>query len=372
MPKSKDVLPLEPLDRISPSQVHWLKECALRGLWSKAATPLLPTSPKIEVGNISHLMLEEVSRGELDPHDEEAFRSAWETEIRQAEDGMRSSWIRRRFVPLSDSIPRLEVFYYQVLMRARDLHERKRKSTGKGTARTEVWLESSDGSVNGRVDRVVDTGNGVILQDYKSGRIYARDDDSDASEVKESYALQMRIYAGLYHDKFSVWPQNLQLIGLDGTVQTVEYSAEESDKILEQARKLLQDINQQARAVQEGVQGPSRLASPGPEKCTFCGFRPACEAYWEERGANGDTGDWPTDLKGEVSDYESSTDGKFLLRVRVSSDSVGRVIHGLEPYMVEDEEMQDLVEGSLIEAYSLYRKSEENYMATSYTTIYYQ
>lgn len=363
-------MPLKPLDRISASQFYWLKQCALRNICSKTTDPLLPTSPKSIAGRITHRMLEEVDNRALDPQDEQAFRERWESEVEKAETEMASSWLSRRFVPLYESVPGLEVLYFQALKRGRDLDKKKLQGTGRGSARAEVWVESSERDVVGRIDRVIDTGSGIILQDYKSGSIFATSDgDSDTNAVKESYAIQMKLYAGLYHDTFSVWPQKLQIIGLNGTDQPVEFSTSESRSLLDEAQDLRSKINRNVSAVQKGVSEPSVLANPTPQGCSFCSYRPGCEAYWEAREKSGTSNDWPVDLRGLVSDQESSMDGSYVLRVEVPGRDSNAILQRIRADMLKGEE-QLIREGAYLAAYNLFPRSDGSYVGTSYTAIY--
>lgn len=363
-------LPVKELGRISPSQYKRLRECPLRGIWEQFSESLLPVSPRLKVGGIIHGILESVNRGELDPRDEQAFRERWNTDVEEAERDMESSRLERRFIPLSKSVPKLEVLYHQALRCASHLFEKKHDSTGNGAAYAEKWVESSDGRVGGYIDHAVDTGNGIILQDYKSGSVFS-DGDPATEQVKESYTVQMKLYAGLYNETHGIWPELLQLVTLDGTKIRVDYTPDESVNLLDEARALHKKINREVRKIHEGHSQIPALGSPGADNCSFCGFRPSCKAYWKDRPDTQD-GDWPCDLQGVTKGVESGSNDQIVLKIQGPPSHGERTIHAIEPVMLQVGEEDDLPEGRRVAVYNLYQKSEVIYKATIYTVVYVQ
>ena len=367
-PPLREIPSLKKLDRISPSQYGWINQCALRGVLSKSEAPLLPSTPKRRVGIIIHKILEQVGRGRLDPRSERVFKEAWEEQVEGQEQRMDSSWLESRFVPLSKSVPKLQVLYYQTRSRAKEVHEKKRNSTGAGRGREEEWVESTQGLVAGRIDRVIEFDGGAILQDYKSGAISLPGTEA----VKESYQNQLKLYAALYYETHGKWPKSLKLVGLDGTVKTIDYKVEECVILLEKARRLLQRINNKISEVRAGKGNPFELANPAAETCRFCQFRPSCRAYWRVRAgdsSNSETGGWPVDVAGSVVRTKSDSGGRLVLWISTFPEGDEVSIHSVAPYMIEGENTEDLV-GNTIGAYNLYQRSEIAYRATQLTAIY--
>jgi len=368
---AKQDLPVEPLDRISPSQYSWLRECSLRGVLSKSSFSLLPVSPKARIGTVAHKVMEEVSNGKLDPREEEHFRERWESLITEKEREMSSSWLNHRFVPLSRSVPELEVIFYQTLNRAKGLWGKKEESIGTGTAQAEKWVESSDGSVGGFIDRVIGTGERVILLDYKSGSLYSSPSDEGGRRgLKDRYKVQVKLYAALYHEMEDTWPEELKLVALNGATEQVEHTKEECRELLEEASQLLDRINQQVLEVRNSDLNPDVLADPSPETCAFCDFRPVCRAYWEERPEGGDAESWPCDLTGNVTTWEAGPNGEIILRLLPSFGKTEKVVHGIEPEVIHGNGTSALTENSEVQLYNLYRQSDEVFQGTSYTAVY--
>jgi CRISPR/Cas system-associated exonuclease Cas4 (RecB family) len=314
--------------------------------------------------------LEAVGKGTLDPNDEEAFRDEWEARVEAEEGEMQSSWLHSRFVPLAESVPLLEVLYHQTKHRAKELHEKKEKSKGMGEARTEEWVEAPHGGAGGFVDRVIETWEGPILQDYKSGALSPPEREEEDA-IKESYKVQMKLYAALYHEKHGRWPRSLQLVALDDTVRTVDYTIEGARELLEEACEMLRDVNQMVSDIRENYASHSTLADPAPEKCQACGYRPGCQAYWGARD-DSDAESWPTDVRGRVLSRETDSGGRFVLRVSSTPGGDEISLHAILPEMIEEGKAKDLTEGAHVGAYNLYPQSENAYKATQHTAIYYQ
>ncbi|MCS3627182.1 hypothetical protein GGP53_001023 [Salinibacter ruber] len=232
-----------------------------------------------------------------------------------------------------------------------------------------MQVKSREGKVSGRVDKAIDTRNGVILQDYKSGSIFSSA-GPNGGNLKERYKSQMKLYASLYHASYGVWPVCLQLVALGGEVRKVNYTVREGVDLLDEARRLLENINQRVNDVQEGRAQTPVLADPDTEACSVCNFRPACQSYWRARG--GGSSEWPPDLRGHVRETEVDSEDRLLLRLLTSPDQCKKVVHGIEPNMVRGEDAHDLVKDSWVEVYNLYQKSEEVYKATKYTVGYFQ
>lgn len=161
----------------------------------------------------------------------------------------------------------------------------------------------------GSIDRVVRSQQGITLRDYKSGHIF--DDDRT---VREEYTTQLKLYAALYHDAHGKWPHKLELCPPRGCSVAVPYSREECTDLLEEAPRLIAQLNSLIAAGED-----SELAAPSPSACRFCQYRPACTAYKQARLAAATTEDWPNDLWGVLIRYELAGDG--LPRIVIADEA---------------------------------------------------
>lgn len=60
------MLPLKPLERISPSQFPIFRKCKLRAIWSSCnAQALLPLPPSARLGIVIHKILEKAAKGKI-------------------------------------------------------------------------------------------------------------------------------------------------------------------------------------------------------------------------------------------------------------------------------------------------------------------
>jgi RecB family exonuclease len=337
-------------------------------VFSRSAEPFLPGSPKARVGTIIHGFLEEVGQGNIDPTDSENFRKAWEERIESEEEKMAASRLEERFIPFADSVPLLEVLYFQCRDRAEELADLKESSTGGGTARNEEWVETSEGDVGGYIDRVIEGDLGVILQDYKTGSLFSTSEEEGRS-LKGGYQDQIKLYAALYREKYSEWPTELQLVKLDGTAAKLNYSQDEARSLLQEAQNLHDRVNQAVERVKESKDDLSCLADPSQETCRFCQYRPACPSYLMTREEADEDG-WPDDVAGVVVRAERDKGGRLVLRVDDTIPGKGGVsCRGIEMNMIFGFE-DGVEEEKAVGIFGLYEQSEGVFRATNWTAVY--
>lgn len=128
--------------------------------------------------------------------------------------------------------------------------------------------------------------------------------------VKESYAVQLKLYAALYQQTFRVWPARLQVVPLTGATRDVPFTETECTETLAEASRVLKTLN--AR-IADGPQRYADFANPSPLNCRFCTFRPACHAY--QRAPKKANQKWPLDAFGQVWDTNVLRDGRINLRI---------------------------------------------------------
>jgi len=312
------MLPLRPLERISPSQFPIFRKCKLRAIWSSCnAQALLPLPPLARLGIVIHKILEKAGKGEI-PGDN-SFYLAWISCVQQEENKMSSSWIEKHLVPLEKSVRNYEVKKQQCLLMVRNLvpttphpsaiaDSRKRASH-------EVWLQTPNGKVGGYADAIVSTDAGDVIIDYKTGAIVESGHGASGSEVRYDYQIQAKLYAALYNSMCGKWPASIELVGLDSISRTIPFRQEECSSLLDEARELIYRINSVISSKTENYVIVLRhLASPSPEVCRFCLYRPCCPAYWEKREAEPE-GEWSHDAKGKLKEIKKLGNGLMLIKL---------------------------------------------------------
>ncbi|MCE5285178.1 MAG: PD-(D/E)XK nuclease family protein [Pelosinus sp.] len=343
----------KPLTRISPSRFLSLKNCPLRELLTANGKrdPLLPGSPSAKIGTLIHNLIEDTSKGFI--RNEEEMLEKWEMKISEIEHTMRKSSLENRFIPLRIHAHNYDVKKESCFALIRNLIGFKQYS-GKalGLTKSEVWVESPDKQVGGFIDLVRQSSSGIHIVDFKSGTVF----DEQWGIVKLEYVLQLRMYAALYYKKFKVWPARASVIGLDCYEKDVDFIPDECILLIEQAISLLRDINEKLLLGQNQA-----LANPTPNSCRYCGFRPACDKYWETKSEHPL---WPIDVRGFISEIKPSNNGKLTLKIR-DMDSFF-TIRGL------DNTIDDIPKiGAKFSIYNLGRDTVPGcFYATNYTVGY--
>ncbi len=306
---------LRPMARISPSRAYSLDKCALREvLLSNRVAPLLPTSPTARLGSVIHGILEEAAKGSI--NDRQTFEEVWEKHLKRVESQISRSLVEAHLVPLMDSARDYEVKKLQAWRLIRldfvDRHPVKTINTHVGS---EVWLQSHDAKVAGRVDLLVKNGGYCELIDYKTGVMV---DGSGC--IRKEYQLQMKLYAALYHESEGKWPSKLTIIGIDQKRLEISFEASDCERLLEGFTAKLAILN---RRILENAKELD-LSTPNPETCKYCSYRPTCSNYWNQRT---DSGDWPNDVRGTV--MEETVSGIGLIRLVIEDNCRQHIVRGL-------------------------------------------
>ena len=304
---------LDPLTRISPSRFFLTRDCSLRGVWqSNGRSTVLPVPPAARLGSVIHSIFDRACSGCLSASDVD---SVWYDEVSRTERKMYEE-NENHLVPLHKSARGYEIKRLNTITKVRQLATEqvvvcKVCTATNQTSRSEVWLESSDGLLGGYVDQIVQQSNGVEIVDYKSGMITEQNSD----DIKESYKIQLLLYAGLYFENHGEWPVQLTLSNLDGSEYNVPMDSEESTALLDKSRAKIREIN---TYISEGATTED-LASPSPAACYFCEYRPVCKKYWKTRRH---TSDWPDDVSGKVDNVTGLGNGTLIVNLTTNKDSL--------------------------------------------------
>jgi hypothetical protein len=308
--------PLTPLRRISPSRYGQLKACALREIWTVGGSPiLLPRNPSAILGTMAHQLLKEAGQSSAKKLFDAAQR--WQ----QLADGMnrelKQSWIEDVLSPLQTSAPMYEVLKIRACVRAEEISSVARKrSSGTGAlpgTGFELWVESQDKSVGGWIDSVRRVADRIVLSDFKSGDVLEQPRGLLRKQLKESHSIQLKLYAALYFQTYSVWPGTIQIVPLTGATLNVPFTRNECSQLLDGASLTLKSLNDRISSKLTSVH--EALATPSPQNCRFCSYRPACTEYRRARKHSGQSIGWPMDAFGQVWDINVLRDGRLNLRV---------------------------------------------------------
>ena len=307
-------LPLSSIERISPSRFNQFQLCSLREIWSSNHQgPLLPCHPSARLGTISHAILEAAAKGVV--NDRASLEALWNNITKKVQDQMLQYQVEEHLVPLE-----IYAFNYEVKkILCFKMSEKIFESSGpevSGKRSAEQWFESADGKIGGKIDLILTHDDGVEIVDYKTGNVL----DSQYDRIKDEYEVQMKIYAGLYHEVKNDWPVKLSLIGIDGKKYCVSFNKEECEDFINQVRKLVDETNE---LIEAGLI-PEDFANPSPSTCKYCSYRPSCKKYWLSRDSSEK---WPCDVIGEV--MEKSLLGNGLFRVVINDNDRECVIRGL-------------------------------------------
>lgn len=340
-------LPLRPLAMVSPSQYERLKRCALQGTWAGSRQPSLePIGPAAHLGSIIHRILEEAAYGRFWPEVAASISERWEELVADTERSMKDSWLERHLVPLRSSVAGYEVRMRLALARASQLAQRldggRRDVTLDRAPRgSELWVENSDRSVGGRIDRVEVSAAGAMIQDFKSGRITEDSATQGHSRVIFDYESQLMLYAALYAEQTGRWPIALELVPLEGAHVRIDVDRSACLDLLNSAIALRTRVNRTLTSLADSPdEAERRLASPSASTCSHCPYRPACHAYWQAR-SSAPRENWPKDLSGAVLEIRTLGNSKMAMTLSTTEEGVGtaRVV-GISP----DEERHPALE----------------------------
>lgn len=307
---------LEPLKRLSPSRYYQLKSCPLKeALQANRIPSMLPVAPAARLGSVAHRVLELAGQGCV-----ATLEETWEEVLRQVENEM-SEADEGMLLPLRESAQRYEVKKRLTFSAAQKImdsfsHTEVSSATHLKTIGAEIWLESADGLIGGYVDRIVPIGQGVEIQDYKTGTVL----EQETGDVKDAYESQLHLYAGLYYETTGDWPLKLTISSFGGRNYDIPVNTDRAFQLMNDARAELVELNGYIRSGYplEGIARPSANA------CFFCGYRPACNPYWQARSSDRV---WPADAKGPL--VEVSRLGNGSLRAVIDDVAGMATVRGM-------------------------------------------
>jgi hypothetical protein len=293
---TEPIISAESLAPIYPSQYYYDQKCAYKFVLSRASNVVsLPATPRMELGTIIHALHH---WSFLNRHGGVTLTQAeqkFDELVSACERRLSASPLSAHLVPLSSSC---DVFIKRRHSAVRHaLREPSvRRAGGSSSARqlSEEGVVSSDGLIKGSMDAVYFNGDLVDIIDRKSGDVI-RD-----GVLRESYVMQLKLYAGLVHDVAGTMPRSLALIDGAFNRYEVDFTPDEVMALYSAAKEWLGAIKEEA------LMRPSSLASlanPRPSNCNNCQLRPNCRPYWEaiRQGGQG----YPMDFAFTVETVEA-------------------------------------------------------------------
>jgi hypothetical protein len=240
--------------------------------------------------------------------------------------------LERSLVPLSKSVRNYDVDVLRAISKVKEIVLRRRYRGPAELGRPagcgfELWVHTPDEKVCGYVDHAYRDEVGIVIRDYKSGYIVEPTDDG-TSLVKEDFVVQLRLYAALYSMTFNQWPAKLELTPIQGESVIVPFDPAECMTLLNEAKALWDEINSAVLHTQEEHLSPANLASPSPETCRHCGYRPICSAYLHSDKSAPDAG-WPSDVWGTIEKIQPLMNGQLAVVLQTGGKVI--VIRGLSP-----------------------------------------
>jgi putative RecB family exonuclease len=127
-------------------------------------------------------------------------------------------------------------------------------------------------ALSGRVDRIDQRGDELVIVDYKTGRAEIGDDDARGSRA-------LALYAYAAERVFRRRCRRVELHHLpSGTVAAFEHTDESLSRHLRRAEQTATDIVTAESAVADGVAGDDAFPTTAGSWCSWCDFRRSCPA----------------------------------------------------------------------------------------------
>jgi CRISPR/Cas system-associated exonuclease Cas4 (RecB family) len=293
------LLSINKVNRLSPTQYNEIKLCRLRGILSANHNlPLLPFYPSMHLGQAIHSLLEFAYKGMI--KDEKELNQVWTSIIGDIEKDILKNKLESHFVPLENSVRQFHVKKIIAFNTVRKLIK-DYDSSKKSQYETERFFQTEDGKIVGRIDLIYEKGDDAEIIDFKTGEIF---EDLQELTPKKEYQIQLKIYAALFFLKKGIWPKKLILAGLNQPHIEIEYKPEESLNLLDKVKEELSQIN---KLRTEGLI-IDEFAQPSVQSCRFCGYRPGCSVYWNNRK---EEAGWPLDFWGDIKEKKRLGNGFY-------------------------------------------------------------
>jgi hypothetical protein len=262
----------------SPSLADAMRGCKLRAGLSRCAQlhPFVLGNPKAWLGTAYHKVMEQLPTILSSGNPLANADAVWNAEIASLEQEANAHPLNARFGP---ALTWKGYFLVQATMRLRIQEAIPGGSTAQPAAASpsaarEQEITGAQGKLRGKIDMI----RGDDLIDYKTSSIYEDDEVGGAPAVKTAYVRQLRIYAWLAQANSSTgrWVNRGLLYPLAGAPVEVPIVPAECETEAAEAIALLDAYN----AAVAGGKSLTEMATPAPDTCRWCPFKPFCPAFW--------------------------------------------------------------------------------------------
>lgn len=261
------------IDSISPSQFSSMKNCSFKSLLAVAFNkkPLLPVSANAYFGTVLHKMMELIFKGII--NNEPDFNARFDHEIEKMEIWLCGAGYQS-LVPLQRNVRDFAVKKILVKRYLSNCRSTEVKATDI-KFKAENAYRSTDGSVAGKIDLIIEEGDDTEIVDFKTGAISQEvldDEGEKVLDLKEEYKDQLKLYGHVYFECTGRFPTKLSIVDLTRQSYSIDVSQDECQRCFDDAKSLL-------KAVNDSVDTGNFSANPKAENCMYCLYRPACNFY---------------------------------------------------------------------------------------------
>lgn len=369
-----DIIPITQIKHISPSRYQSLKGCALREIWGSNKTPVfLPNTGASYIGNIIHILFEEVGHGSFLQTNDPILTAhkRWDELILELENKLKNHWLERHLVPLSKNVNQYHVLKARALKQIKQMLTFKQDTSfnKQSQVRTyfEKFLRSPDGLILGRIDCIIEAEDRVIIRDYKTGNIFTDDDNG----IRPAYNEQMQMYGALYGLATQKWNISLELAPINGEIQKIVFDKYESVKLLEKASAELNRINTLIQTESNFTLLINALAARSISECIWCSYRPICLVYHHflQTIPNKTT---IKDIIGRCESIKNLGNGTVSLKIIMSElDSIPILIRGLSGGEIRHPALKNITINDVVGVFNLTKTSNTNeYTENKLTSIF--
>jgi len=312
---------------ISPSSFHSFQKCRWQHVLNSQTWTMnnkLPGSEKATLGTLVHRVYEECSKRQYiedisNCQDEDSkdniIRDIWDRIAAELQQQQSVAWNMKQFPQVYEvkdyAVKKLVTIADVKRQVERDASHYQAESTGrKYGVRIEEKIAARDNKIIGKVDRIETDGDHVTISDLKTGTIVEQGD-----QIKESYQIQLKMYAAMYFEKYRKWPEILRLYN-HAQKYDLSYDFNEARDLLNEAEQKYDELK---KVIGEGIlesEGSLQLATQCNETCRFCSVRPFCSAYKMASEK------LPGDIYGRIRNIDQLGNGLTLLRVEAENDLV--------------------------------------------------
>lgn len=268
---------LAPIEYISPSSFYYWEKCPLKAVYARNydGPVLFPIHPDADLGKLIHSFIENRLNWEINT--DEIFEKKWNDEVQKLNNKYRNSLLQKVYFPIEWHSKyfavrkrQLQRFIVKDVSETYMNHRNRLTVTKYGLA--EKWIDDKF-DIGGKIDYVRFNDNNEIedVIDYKTGNIFEIVEKEKI--IKPVYYCQLALYGYLVLQNQSLNP-NYYLQDSNGEKHKVEISQIQIEDVHKRAVKLKSKINEHISR-----NDINSLASPMQENCSFCDYRPLCEAY---------------------------------------------------------------------------------------------